>query len=723
MLGPLNASEYQVGDIFAKRIPIISSSQVGLGFSVSNRPVDSSLDGLSNTITLRGELPVGFQVDVMRNGELLDFISEPNANGEYVFEELVVFSGLNVFELVFYGPQGQVERKEERIFIPDSALKKGAFEYEASVSEDLQNLFTSRETSDPDAGELRASIQTQYGLTDNVSISSALSSYSIDGERQDYMLLGTGFSFAGIRFNMLKAFSSDDGKATSFRAQSNFKGYRWQLQHEFYNDFTSEETQESSLPENVKHETNFTLSGLLPIKKLRNIPFTLNFDRFEDVEGNEQIDWNVRVTNSLGKLRLTSEFNQMFLTDRDPVSNFNFQVSSRVSNKFRLRGQAQYEIQPETALSAINLTADYTIDDWQDLRLGFTRSGAEDPVHNVTAGYSRDLGFANVGANLTVNDQDEYFALLTATFGLGYNKYDGPYISSQRLANTGAIAPRVFIDKNANLEFDDEDEPLEGIKFKGTKQAREQETSADGTGFVGGYDPYSRNVFSLDTATFGDPFIKPLYQDADYDFRPSQIVYKDFPLGWFGEVDGNIYLYKNGIEKPASSILVEVYNIRNELAASARSEYDGFLLIQDVPIGEHTVKINEEQIQKLGYCPVDPQSISMTEEEPFATIDDITLYPSFDANPDQVWLRVASGQERSGMDGLIETLKEEYLAAYEEFFDKNTIYMPDENDGNEMLVLGSFKPDEAKEFCSIFTDLLPACQRLENLDCSFFESF
>jgi hypothetical protein len=718
LLGPLNASEYSIGDVTSKRIPIISGSQAGRGLLVTNKPIGYSLDGLSNTITLRGELPTGYQVDLNRNGELLGFVDEPNEDREYVFEEITVFAGLNIFELVFYGPQGQVETKEERVFIDDSPLEKGQVSYEAYLTEDGKNLFTSRSNSDDDTGKVRTSLLTEYGVTDNVSAYSALTSYSMDGKRHDYALLGSGFSFKGIRFNLAQAFSSVSGTASSARAQGIFKDYRWQLQHQYYRDFISEETESSGLSGQLEHETNLRIAGLLPIVK--NIPFSLNLDRFSDDAGDSIYNWQFRFTNSFSKLRLTSEIDQTLESDQARETNYSLQINSRLGRKVNLRGDARFSIEPESALDSITLTADYNIDDIQNLRVGISRSGSSQPVHTLSLGYSRDLGFADVGTSVTYNDDNEITALLNASFGFAYDKVGGRQIASRSYANTAGLGGRVFVDNNANGLFDDTDDPVEGASFEGIAVARQHATNENGYVFIPGLEPYTRVPLRVNTSTLPDPFMLPTVEDSDYVLRPGQILRRDFPVQLFGEVDGDIFLFKKGNKKGASSIIVDILNDDDEILVSGRTEFDGFLLIQRVPIGTYKLRANPKQIRDLGFCPLEEQTITLTQEEPFATIDEITLYPVYDSDADQVWVKLINNLPRAEAEEEWERLEDLLAIAYEE--ELVPIYKTnDSNILNLDLILGPFYGEDAIELCTSVSDFDVMCEIQESPRCDSFQ--
>lgn len=613
-------TEYQLGDVTTVNLPLIAGSNAGRGLFFTNiSPFQNGLGG-SNTITLRGELAVGYQVDIKRNGELLAFIDEPDENGEYLFDDLFVLSGLNVFELVFYGPQGQETVEERRVFVPDNPVTEGAFEYRVNAIQDNTNLFTDRDNENDDTGEARFTAEASYGLSKLSAVRAGLATYSLDGERQEFASLGLNTSWRGLRFDATQAFSSE-GTGSSLRVESAFKGLRWQAMHQYYNDFVSEENESSGLSGDLEHETDFRVSGILPFLFLKNTPLTLEASRLSNVSGDEQYEWSLRATKNIDRIRLTGEIDQVIPALSETRTDLNLQVSSRF-NDFTLRGTAQYSLEPEMALESINLTSDITLDDITKLRLGLSRSGSEDPLHGVTVGINRDLGFAQVGFNTTYDDDSNFTALLSASFGFAYNSLRGePYFSSKSLANSSGLFARTYRDLDADNIIDDDEEFISDVSFTLTGNKRDFKTKDDGLVFIPELRSFDRSTVDIQENTFPNPFMKSRPTSVDFQMRPSQTHVRNYPVILTGEVDGEIFILKRGTKGAASSIILDVLRDDESLVTAGKSEFDGFILIQDIPTGNYVVAPNKEQIDELGYCPVAAQPIRLSEDEPFYSLE------------------------------------------------------------------------------------------------------
>ena len=414
-------------------------------------------------------------------------------------------------------------------------------------------------------------------------------------------------------------------KSASLRFQSVFRGIRWQMQHDRYRRFVSEQTESAGLSGNLNHGSNLRISGLLPVFK--NTPFSLKLDHLSNEDGIDRVEWRGRVTKNISKLRITSDVTQVIESDRERTTDLNLQVSSRYQN-LSVRGALSYGIEPESVLKNVSLNTDWKIDKKSVVRLGVRRSGSVDPVHTITVGASHNFDPAKLGLNVSYNDDDEIRALLSSSFSLGYDPYKkGPFMRHESLTEKAMFAPRVYYDKNNNAIFDGDDEWMEDISFAGSGVDRTVKTNKEGYALLSGVRPYARGSFTLDPSSLSDPFMRSTVDTHDYILRPGQTVQKDFPVVLVGEVDGDIMVIENGKEKPAQSIIVQILGKDGTVIQEGKSEYDGFVWVQDIPMGTYTARIKLEQMEELGYCLPEQQNITLNADEPFMSLNPVTLWP------------------------------------------------------------------------------------------------
>lgn len=622
----LGISEYKLGDVNSNTVPFLAKSNSGRGVSFSNKELNAYSGTQSRTVTLRGDLPVGYQIDIVKDGQLIGFVEEPDENGEYAFEAGVL-TGLNVFEIVFYGPQGQKETREERVYVPVNPIKKGEFNYTFSAIQDDVHIVSNKSESleiDPDIGKNRVVAEAEYGLSENGSLYTSLASLAVEGTRKNYGLLRYGYSFKGIRSDVSVAQTENGGRGIGLGLQSVFKGIRWQAEHKLLYDFESEETLESGLAGNLRHNSSLAVSGLVPF--VRSVPFSFDLDRLENTDGLTLATWRARVTNNIKKLRLTTQIDQRLQKNQSTTTDLGMQLSSRFQN-VNLRGTMVYGIQPDRFLKNANLTADWKYDDLTTLRGALRYNGGDEAVKDITLGISHDYDFMKLGASVTYNDKQEALVLLSSSFSLGLDPVRHKlYMTKKDYSDSAMYVPRVFYDKNNNSVFDDKDEWLEDIGFIGNGIDKKIKTNKQGYAFVPAR-AYERSYISLDGGNLPDPYLRSRVKPKDHILRSNQTVFKDFPVVMTGEFDTQIYAFTKGKKNEAQSINVQVLSSDGQIVEKGKSEYDGFVSVGNIPLGQYDVRLDPEQVKSLGYCPVPVKSMMLDLENPAVSLDSFTLWP------------------------------------------------------------------------------------------------
>jgi len=104
LLGPLRATQVVVGDVDMPSGNLDGGEGVGRGLFIGNTPIQRPTR--FGTTIVRGVLPLGWDAELYRNGQLLAYQSD-GVDGRYEFEVPLVY-GDNDLEVVLYGPQGQV---------------------------------------------------------------------------------------------------------------------------------------------------------------------------------------------------------------------------------------------------------------------------------------------------------------------------------------------------------------------------------------------------------------------------------------------------------------------------------------------------------------------------------------------------------------------------------------------------------------------------------------
>ncbi|WP_206520144.1 hypothetical protein [Altererythrobacter sp. BO-6] len=183
LLGPLKATAFSFGDVSTESMPLGLRSVSGRGFNVTN--AESQLTSVFDRVDLRGILPTGYEVELYRNEVLIGSTREA-VNGQYEFLQVPVDFGLNVFRLVFYGPQGQRSESVRRISVGDGRVAKGKLVYNFGAAQRERNLLgvTPPDFIPPrEYGEWRAGGQLAYGVSEGLTALLSGAWFEREGDR------------------------------------------------------------------------------------------------------------------------------------------------------------------------------------------------------------------------------------------------------------------------------------------------------------------------------------------------------------------------------------------------------------------------------------------------------------------------------------------------------------------------------------------------------------
>lgn len=138
MLGPLKATQVALGDVEALRGALTNQAAYGRGAFVSNRPLNRP--GRFGVTSLSGTLPAGWDAELYRNGELRAYQAD-RGDGRYRFDDVELLWGENDFEVVLYGPQGQIKRERSSAPVGIESLPAGKTWYWAGVVDSGRDLI------------------------------------------------------------------------------------------------------------------------------------------------------------------------------------------------------------------------------------------------------------------------------------------------------------------------------------------------------------------------------------------------------------------------------------------------------------------------------------------------------------------------------------------------------------------------------------------------------
>ncbi len=603
LLGALNAREYKFGHITQPRIGLINlPGKVEYGAVVSSYPIGRQSEYDRHRFT--GELLPGWEVELYRNNALIGYQQTP-VNGQYDFVDVPLLFGSNHFRLVFYGPRGEIRELENHFELSQAMTRKGEQHYRISSVKD-------------EMGENRATIQYDYGLTKKLSGNVNLVTLPLDqnGEtvQHNYTAAGLTGYWERLLASMMVVDDTKSGNAFQIDLQTRIDSTSIRLKDIHLDSFDSEEFRPGA--QAVARRSQLQLNTAIPASMLPRIPFALRYQRDEYESGDELIQIMNMLSMSTHGVAMTNEITHQQYSDQPAVANGNFRLSSHIG-RTRFRSSLGYAIEPEPDLTTVALTLEPGRYRGYHLNFGLNHSLQQD-LTEYSATASKTTGKYGLSLGARYNTNDEITLSLNLSAGFGYEPRKSQWQSDARtMASLGSISAHFFIDMNQDGIFDPDDEPLEGIGVRVNGGYNAIRSDSDGILFLTGIQPYSATGISIAEDTLVDPLWRVALDGVEVTPRPGHAISLNFPIFMSGEVDGTVYLSRNGKEVGVGNVTVELVDKNNRVVATTKTAYDGFYILSKAPLGDYQVRINQEQLNQLGLRSTKGEAVAIKSQEPY----------------------------------------------------------------------------------------------------------
>jgi len=591
LLGPLKATQVAAGDISGFSTPLVAQSSAGRGALVTNRPVERR-DSFDRT-DFRGDLPQGWDAELYRNGQLLMFANN-RADGRYEFLDVPLLYGQNRFEIVLYGPQGQIRRETRAVPVGLDSIPPRKTYFWAGAYEDGHDLIGLGGSGRFDRSGWRGTFGLERGLNARTSLAGLVHSLVLeDGLRRNYAELalrravgptlvelsasGTSRGGSAFRAQLLGEFAKTYFSAETILARNRFRSDRILL------DVTGLHT--VSLDHTLKVGRGF-------------LPVHLESRYTTRSSGLTSVETAARISTSLGRMSLTGELSwrderRKYGPEPPGILETTLLANARIG-KIRLRGESRFRLRPDSRFDNATLVAEWSAGRADDRYRGDWRAeiGYDRPLRRARAGLGYVRRFEKLALTGTVEaGSDGSFAGgLNMAFSLGPDPTErgGLRMTANRLATQGQAVARVFRDLNGD-GVRQPGEPLEkGVQLSAGRVPVERLTGQDGQTLIDSLEPYQPVLIGIDASSLPDPFVQPATPGVVVTPRPGVAVAFDLPLASAGDVDGTLVRSGGG---SFSGVELELVNTEGRVVAKARTDFDGFFLFEGVPYGRYAIRI------------------------------------------------------------------------------------------------------------------------------------
>ena len=611
LLGDLKARRFEVGDVITTRTPLGGNVAQEFGVRVTN--TDSLRRFNTPTTNISGDASPGWDVELYRNNQLVGF-REVSDDGFYSFDNVDLFLANNNFRLIFYGPQGEV--REENIFVPvdRNNIADDVGTYDVSVSLSGKNTYNNRDNhqKDEDEGSLNISAFYEKPVLKETAISAGIRSSQDDGVRNAVGNVGFSTTVMQTLLNGNLAADDEGEISTELAMRHDF------AEHEFSDVLSWQgagfDVHGSGQNDEDLLKNNLSLSGPLPIKLGLRPRYNLGVNYATDTDDDYIVNTSLGMNTSIKNIFVNEELRHSTSNEADDILESSTNISG-LYGRNRVRFGTNYLIKPDSELTNVLASYKRDITDKLDFEVGVNKR-FETSLTEYSAKLDWQAGFIRLSPSITYNNQHDFFAGLNTRFGLlrdpslGRAKmYDYP------ISNSGGVSAFVFLDKAGDGEFNDDDEPLDGVVVRAPQNGGRVITDENGVALFTRMNKLRLTDVLLDPDSLQDPTWVPGFDGVSILPREGYIAEIDFPVHISGEIDGSIYARSKdgGNDRSVSlrNIQIKLYNYEGEVEKSVFTDPTGFYYIAAVPPGRYFLIIDEKSASRGGFIRPEPQQIEI----------------------------------------------------------------------------------------------------------------
>jgi hypothetical protein len=583
LLGPAKATHFGFGDVEAFDSKLSGSAAFGRGAVITNRPLTSPT--AFDQSHFEGDLPAGWEAEIYRNDELLGF-AKPSPDQRYVFDNVQLMYGENRIRIVLYGPQGQMRTREELINVGQDNAPPGKTWYWAGFNQPARDIITLHKPPDgQNLPKAQATIALEHGIDKQTSVAVLAREMLIDDQRVTFVE-GTVRRSVGLALIEVGA-AKETGGGTAARAQllGKIGPVNVNAQALIATDFHLQGSGE------VQTIRDYAVGLDAPLKLGRTLlPAHADVHLTQHADGTKALDAAARLSASLQRFNLGAgiRYQKQYLASgaKTPGETTLELIGSGFFGNVRLRGATDYDFSPTPRLKSAELEAYWSASENVDWEGDLIYDG---PSHRGNARISHISRLNTMAVALTGEVATDGSVAFGVNLNFSLDPRHGLAISRRPLAQAGEVHAVVYRDDNDN-GVRDPSEPFEkgALVTTGTIQA-DHPTDSHGSVTVGGLSAFKPIAVGIDVSSLADPMLVPKEALQVVVPRPGIPAEVEIGLVGGGDIEGS--LVKSG-GLGFEGVDLELVDASGKVAATTRTDFDGFFLFERVAYGSYTVRVS-----------------------------------------------------------------------------------------------------------------------------------
>jgi hypothetical protein len=558
-----------VGKIYTQSTSSIYTPITGVQFT--NAP--TTYRKTFGTYRLSNKTEPGWLVELYVNNILVNYM-KADASGFYSFDVPIVY-GNSLIKLRFYGPWGEEHTREENITIPFNFLPVNQFEY--TVTGGFLN----------DADKSRYSrANFNYGFSNRITFGAGV-------EYLSSVTSGTTMPFVNASARVGSSILLSAEKTYGVRTKGVFT-YRHPSNLQVELNYTKYDEGQTAIANNYLDEKKAVISVPFHSKKFNAFSrltlnqFTLPKSKFTTGE--------FLVSSVFGSVNANLTTYAVVTDVGRPLIYNNLSLTARLPAGFRLTPQAQYEYS-QKRISLLKCELEKSFFSKGFLNLSYEKNLL---MHTSSVFLSLRYNFSFAQTSLSALVANQMSTLTQSARGSLMYDSKTSYISANDRSNVGkgALTILPYLDLNCNGERDENEPRAYGLRLH-INGGRVENNNKDTTIHIWGLEAYTNYVLELDKSSFDNISWQLKKSTISVAVDPNTAKVIEVPVAVVGEVSGTVYLSDGNVKSGIGRMIVSIYNNKSKLVAKMLTESDGYFNYIGLAPGKYSVRIDEQQLNKL----------------------------------------------------------------------------------------------------------------------------
>jgi hypothetical protein len=607
--GPLGIKGIQFGDIQAVRASGQASS-ASRGVSLSNQSQQRETN--KETADITGLVQNGWDVELYQNKVLTKQLFDVTS-GRYEFLDQNLFSGLNVFEVVKYGPQGQVERETTEKLLNTSYADSLSPTYAMSLTQNNTSLLNIQKTPEEKADNLLFSGRYSMGLNENLSLSFTHANQLGKSDVADQYRLGLTSKLndrvmLGANYN----YTRSQAHALELSIRTSF----WQQLLTARTSVKKDDT--GTFNRDISHSMSLSMLGSLYSDNGLSIFQQTDVNTGENLNGERSIAFNNRIAVNYSGVSFNHSFGYRRIEDiATTLSENKFGSVNLVSSlgDFFTRVGASYRLDDNFEWESAFINTNWYMFDKLSLRAEITRAFIDENTrYSLGLDWKHDL----YAINARIQHSDDYDTSINVSARISFSEAptEFGYIQNRSsLTSGGTVLVRIYHDVNNNHVYDAEDKPLKNVKVSAEQSRKYAETDVIGIAQLDGLTGFKTTDVLVQKDTIENPLLVHSTFKTSITPRPGLLSLINYPFVEGAEVEGEVAMTdKYGRVRYLANVPLLVLDGHGNQIDSIKSGLDGYYYFSGLVPHRYSLLVDPDYIAAKNFKAPKAIELNVTEQ-------------------------------------------------------------------------------------------------------------